>query len=207
MKNKYYIWVIAIAVIFFIVAKPTTADFLTEEDKTVSVAQSLLQATVLITVFGGGGSGFFISPNEIITNHHVVLDTKTVLIKKSNGAMCFADVIFTQTKPDLALLKTDCEGKPIPLAESVKAGQSILTMGDPMYREFFVSKGIVGLVEDNEISHDAVIDNGMSGGPVVNLNGQLVGVTYAASAAVPRISIAINIKTLSYFLYQAKEVG
>jgi hypothetical protein len=64
-----------------------------------------------------------------------------VFFKKSNGAMCLADVIFTKSDPDLALLKTECEGKPIPFA----------------------------------------------------------------SIAIPKMSFAIDIPTLSYFLYQAKE--
>jgi serine protease Do len=205
MKNKYFIWM-AIIVILFILSKPITADLLTEEDKTVSVAESLLKSTVIIIVNGGGGSGFYISSNEIVTNHHVINDSKSVFIKKSNGTQCLADIVFTQSDPDLALLKTDCEGKPIPLAESVKVGQSVITMGNPLGQSWYVSKGIVGLLKDGEFLHDAVIDQGMSGGPVVDLNGQLVGVTQAFAKDAPKISFAIDSKTLSYFLYQAKEV-
>lgn len=204
MKTKYITWVIAIVVIFFVVAKPISADDPTEQDKTINAIESLLQSTVIITVQGGGGSGFYISTTEIITNRHVVNDAKSVIIKKSNGTQCLADVISTQSDPDLALLKTDCEGKPIPLADSVKVGQSILTMGNPLGQQFYVSKGIVGLLKYGEFLHDAVIDQGSSGGPVVNLNGQLVGVSQAFAKDMPRVSIAIDIKTLSYFLYQAK---
>jgi len=204
MKIKYLPWVIAFAVIFFVVTKPITADFLSEEDKTISVAESLLQSTVMITVQGGGGSGFFISPHEVITNHHVINDAKSVFIKKSNGTMCIADVIFTQSKPDLALLKTDCEGKPIPFADSVKVGQSVLAMGNPIGYEFNLSKGVVGLLNKGELVHDAITDQGSSGGPIIDLNGHLVGVSQAISKST-RLSFAIDIPTLSYFLYQAKE--
>lgn len=203
MKNKYYIWV-AILVILFVLSKPISADDPTEQDKTISVVESLLQSTVIITVQGGGGSGFFISPHEVITNHHVINDSKSVFIEKSNGAMCLADVIYKQSGTDLALLKTDCEGKPIPLAESVKVGQSVLTMGNPLEQHWFVSKGIVGLINSNGVLFDAVTDRGMSGGPAVDLNGQLVGVIQASAKELPKMSIAIDIKTLSYFLYQAR---
>lgn len=201
--KKILITLIACAVLFYVT--PTTADTLTEEMKTVSVAESLLQSTVVITVFGGGGSGFYIEKDKIITNHHVVKDAKSVLFTTPNGTMCLADVIFTQKDHDLALLKTDCEGKPLTIADNVKVGQSVLTMGNPLGQAFYLSKGVVGLMKDAEFLHDAVIDQGMSGGPVVNLNGQLIGVSQAYAKDAPKISIAINIKTLSYFLYQAKE--
>lgn len=203
MKNKLYLGITALAVLFLL-SKPITADFQTEEMKTVSIAESLLQSTVIITVNGGGGSGSFISPHELITNHHVINDAKSVFIKKSNDTMCIADVIFTQTNPDLALLKTDCEGKPITLSESVKVGQSVLAMGNPIGYEFNLSKGIVGSLNKGELVHDAITDQGSSGGPVIDLNGHLVGVSQAMSKST-RLSFAIDIPTLSYFLYQAKE--
>lgn len=202
MKNKLYLG-IAIMAVLFLLSKPITADFLSEEDKTIQVVDYLLQSTVIITVQGGGGSGFFISPHEVVTNHHVINDAKSVFIKKANGSMCLADVIFTQTNPDLALLKTDCEGKPITLSESVKVGQSVLAMGNPIGYEFNISKGVVGLLNKGELVHDAITDQGSSGGPVIDLNGQLVGVSQAISKST-RLSFAIDIPTLSYFMYQAK---
>src|SRR4051812_24086073 len=104
--KKYF--VLFVVLILFI---PYTAqsDFLSEEDRTVNVVESLLQSTVVITTFEAGGSGFYISPNEIITSHHVVNELKTVLLKKSNGSLCFGDVVFSQSTPDLALIKTKCE--------------------------------------------------------------------------------------------------
>lgn len=203
MKNKYYIGIALLAVLFLCV-KPTTAETLTEEEHTVNAADTLLQSTVIITTNEENGSGFYISPNEIVTNNHVVKESESVMIKKSNGTQCLADVAFTQTDPDLALLKTDCEGTPLTLSDSVKAGQTVLSMGDPMFNEFYVSKGVVGLLADGKIVHDAITDQGSSGGPVVNLQGQLVGVSQSISTST-RISYAIDMKTLSYFLYEAKE--
>lgn len=203
MKNKLYLGV-AILALLFLLSKPITADFQSEEDKTIQVADSLLKSTVIITVQGGGGSGFFIGPHEVVTNRHVINDAKSVFIKKSNGTMCIADVVFTQTNPDLALLRTECEGKPITLAESVKVGQSVLVMGNPIGYEFNISKGVVGSLNRGELVHDAITDQGSSGGPIIDLNGQLVGVSQAISKST-RLSFAIDIPTLSYFLYQAKE--
>ena len=192
---------------FFVVTKTTTADYMDEESKTINTVQLLLDSTVIVKVNGGGGGGFYISDNEIITNFHVINDAKSVFIKKSNGQMCFADVVFTQSETDLSLIKTDCEGKPILLAESVKVGQSVLAMGNPLGQEFFVSKGIVGLINSNGVLHDAITDQGMSGGPVVGLDGRLVGVIQGSAKELPKMSMAIDIKTLSYFMYQAKGMG
>lgn len=204
MKTKYLLWVIAIVVAFFVVTKPIDADSPTEDQQGMQAAQMLLQSTVIIETSGATGSGFYISDNEIVTNQHVVGDSKTVFTKKSGGAMCMADVVFAQIETDLALLKTDCAGKPLKLADTVKAGQSILTMGNPLGQEFYVSKGIVGLVRERDILTDAISERGMSGGPVVNLSGELIGVIQASAKELPKMSIAINTKTLSYFLYEAK---
>ncbi len=193
-----------IGIVLFLFSQSTTADYLDEEAKTIQAVESLLQSTVIITVWQGGGSGFYISDHELITNQHVVKNAKAVLIKQHGGKQCLADVIFAKSDADLALLKTECSGKPIPLAQSVKVGQSVLSMGDPMYYEFFASKGIVGLLEEGRLLHDASIDDGSSGGPVVNLNGELVGMNRATSGATPKISIAIDVPAISYFLYEAR---
>lgn len=203
MKTKYLLWASMLVLIFFIVTKPIAADEQTDEQKTIRAAGMLLYSTVIITTNEENGSGFYISQNEIVTNNHVVKESKSFMIKKSNGTQCLADVVFTQTDPDLALLHTDCEGTPLTLSDSVKAGQTILSMGDPMFNEFYVSKGVVGLLAGGRVVHDAITDQGSSGGPVVNLQGQLVGVSQSISTST-RISYAIDIKTLSYFLYQAR---
>ncbi len=194
-----------IAIVLFIFSQPIKADDPTEEQATLQAVDIVLNSTVIITAGANEGSGFYISEHEIITNQHVVKDTKTVFFKKANGANCLGDVVFKQIDTDLALIKTDCEGKPLTLSEDVKVGQTVLAMGNPLGQEFFVSKGMVGLVNRNGVLHDAAIESGMSGGPVVGLDGRLVGITQGHSKDMPRMSIAIDIKTLSYFLYQAKE--
>lgn len=196
MKIKYIIGVIAFAVIFFVVTKPTTADFESEEMKSMNVAESLLQSTVTVL----GGTAFFISENELITNEHVVTDKKVVFIEKSDGTPCLADVVKTDKKKDLALLKAYCDGIPLKITDSVKVGQSVLVMGNPLIVEFYLSKGIVSsLREDGFVLVDMLLDHGNSGSPLVNMNGEVIGVIKGKLEST-KIGAAITVKELKRFI-------
>jgi S1-C subfamily serine protease len=186
---------------------PYTAQsaFLSEEEKTVNVAKQLRDSVVMINSLHVKGSGFFITPHEVITNAHVVESSKSVFVTQANGQMCLADVAYTSTNEDLALIQTDCTGTPLNQAKSVTVGQTVITMGNPLGEAFYVSKGIVGLVDSNGLLHDAMIEKGMSGGPLVNVDGELMGVTKAYALDAPKIGIAITLEKLNYFLYEARK--
>jgi serine protease Do len=191
---KKLILIIGIALIF--TSQSTTADFQSEEDKSVQVSDMLLQSTVTVL----GGTAFFIDKNHLITNAHVVTTNKSAFIKKSNGNECMADVIKTDEKKDLALLESYCDGMPLKLTDNVKVGQSVLVMGNPLIVSFFLSKGIVSsLREDGYILTDAFVDHGNSGSPLVNLNGEVIGVVKGGLEDT-KIGAAINVQTLKQFI-------
>jgi len=151
-----------------------------------------------ITIFGStgdqtvSGSGFFISDQGyILTNNHVVEGTKEVSIILSDGTEQKATIIGTDPYSDIAILKTD--GK-VPAVASLgnsdllQPGESVIAIGSPLGNfKNTVTVGVVsatgrsietgrGYTVEDLIQTDAAINQGNSGGPLVNLAGEVVGI-------------------------------
>ncbi|MBU6425723.1 MAG: Do family serine endopeptidase [Rhodospirillales bacterium] len=138
------------------------------------------------------GSGFIINANgTIVTNNHVVKGAKTVTVTLSDGDNFPAKIIGTDPKTDLAVLKIDA-GKPLPFVElgdskDVQVGQWVIAMGNPFGLGNTVTAGIVSALGrdigdgpyDRFIQTDAPINEGNSGGPLLNQKGQVIGVNTA----------------------------
>lgn len=151
------------------------------------------------------GSGAIISPDgHIITNHHVAGRATRITVRLADRQEIQASLVGTDALSDLAVLKIDREDLRDPTAElpvarfgdssTLKIGDVVLAMGSPAGVSQSVTKGIVANTEmiapggamklDGEsvgelvrwIGHDAVIYPGNSGGPLVNLNGEIIGV-------------------------------
>ncbi|NIM14638.1 MAG: Do family serine endopeptidase [Candidatus Aminicenantes bacterium] len=139
----------------------------------------------------GTGSGFFISPDGyILTNYHVVKDAIKIKIKDINEKTYTARKVGVDPKTDLALLKVKLDNQPyIELGDSDKleVGEWVLAIGNPLGQDLSVTSGIVsakgrkleGLEVDyqNFIQTDAAINQGNSGGPLVNMEGRAIGIT------------------------------
>lgn len=208
MKIKYLLWVIACAVIFFIVAKPATADLLTEEQQVIALGESLPHSIVIVKNYQGAdvksefghGTGFYISPHEIITDEHVVHDATKITTADKNGKECPATVYYADSNADLALLDTTCEGTPLELATSFEVGQTMVMMGNPETEQFFMTKGIVSEINHYFVGFDATTIPGNSGGPIVNLDGQVLGVCRWVYRVSQNVAMATNNDTLSQFI-------
>ncbi|MFM2221353.1 MAG: hypothetical protein RLZZ553_1101 [Verrucomicrobiota bacterium] len=154
----------------------------------------------------GSGSGTIIHPDGyVLTNHHVAGRATRMTIRLADRQECRATLIGTDALSDLAILKIDRSdlrdpNAALPVAsfgnsDSLKVGDVVLAMGSPAGLSQSVTKGVVantemiapggnGLALDGEIvgelvrwiGHDAVIFPGNSGGPLVNLKGEIIGV-------------------------------
>jgi len=137
------------------------------------------------------GTGFFISADGyILTNNHIAEKATKIRIFTVQGDEYPAKVVGADVKTDLALLKVDA--KNVPFAElgdsvQVKVGEWVLAIGNPFGMEHTVTAGIVsakgrqldlgdGNYEDY-IQTDAAINRGNSGGPLVNMKGEVIGIT------------------------------
>ena len=137
------------------------------------------------------GSGFVISEDGfVVTNNHVIDGADEILIEFFEGGELPAKVIGTDPKTDIALLKVEAE---TPLAfvsfgdsDLARVGDWVMAMGNPLGQGFSVSAGIVSARNralsgsyDDYIQTDAAINRGNSGGPLFNMDGDVVGVNTA----------------------------
>ncbi len=136
----------------------------------------------------GAGSGFFISADGyILTNNHVVQDAVKVKIFDIDQKEYTAKIIGTDPKTDLALLKVSAEKVPfIPLGDSnsVEVGEWVLAIGNPFNQDLTVTSGIISAkgrqlgmaTYEDFLQTDAAINMGNSGGPLINMKGEAIGI-------------------------------
>ena len=135
------------------------------------------------------GTGFFISPDGyILTNNHIVEKAERVTVNTVQGKEYDAKVVGTDSKTDIALLKVDAKDTPFAeLGDSaqMKVGEWVLAIGNPYGLDHTVTAGIIsakgrqidtGSYQDF-IQTDAAINRGNSGGPLINMRGEVVGIT------------------------------
>jgi len=137
------------------------------------------------------GSGFVISEDGyIVTNNHVIEGADEISIEFFSGKTLDAKLIGTDPKTDIALLKVESDA-PLPFvtfgdSNVVRVGDWVMAMGNPLGQGFSVSAGIVSArnrelsgTYDDFIQTDAAINRGNSGGPLFNMDGQVIGVNTA----------------------------
>lgn len=140
----------------------------------------------------GIGSGVIISPDGyIITNNHVVADATDIKVTLGDRRILPAKLIGTDPLTDLAVIKIEGGNFPnVPLGDSsqLRPGQTVLAFGNPFGFRFTVTRGIVSALNRPNpynddprkpgqfIQTDAAINQGNSGGPLVNAHGEVVGI-------------------------------
>jgi len=138
------------------------------------------------------GSGFIIDPSGlVVTNNHVIADADEVSVILNDGTTLKAEIVGRDTKTDLALLrvKSDKPLKSVKFGDSdkLRLGEWVIAIGNPFSLGGTVTAGIVSARNrdinsgpyDNYIQTDAAINRGNSGGPLFNLNGEVIGVNTA----------------------------
>ena len=138
------------------------------------------------------GSGFIIDPaGYIVTNQHVIADADEITVRLADDTVLKAEVVGSDEKTDLALLKVESD-KPLPStnwgdSEVTRIGDWVIAIGNPFGLGGSVSAGIVSARQrdinagpyDDFIQTDAAINRGNSGGPMFNLDGEVVGINSA----------------------------
>lgn len=168
------------------------------------------------------GSGFVISADGyIVTNHHVIEDS-TGLVVTLNGRQYPAEVKGDDPATDLALLKIEPEEDLVHLqladSDRVRVGDWVMVIGSPLRLENSVSVGVVSakgrsinITSDrsleNFIQTDAAINFGNSGGPLVNLQGEVIGIATAINFGAENIGFAVPANILKNILPQLRESG
>lgn len=176
----------------------------------------------------GGGSGFIIGADGlIVTNKHVVSDdAATYKVKLSSGKEYDAKVIAKDPLMDVALIKIEATGLPtlaLGDSEKLRLGQSVIAIGNAL-AEFgnTVTRGVVsgvgrrveagdgmGMTEviEEAIQTDAAINRGNSGGPLLNLAGEVIGINTAVSSEGQLLGFAIPINNVKRTIESVQKTG
>ena len=159
----------------------------------------MMPATVLVVTYNekgqplSQGSGFFVSENgEVITNYHVMDGALTAGIKTSDGSIYkITHILSLDVAADLIKMLADTGNNKVPFLSinnaAPEVGDKVVIIGNPKGLENTVSDGIVSAVRDvpgfgSIIQTTAPISPGSSGSPVVNMNGEVVGVARSSGA-------------------------
>ena len=173
------------------------------------------------------GSGFVIDKaGHIVTNYHVIEGAREVQVNFSGNDRLDAKVIGSDPSTDIAVLEIDAQARaltPLPLgdSETVRVGDAVIAIGNPFSLERTVTAGIVsalqrkitapdGFAIDEVIQTDAAINRGNSGGPLLNANGEVIGVNAqieSESGGNVGIGFAIPINTVKEVVSQLIDRG
>jgi Trypsin-like serine proteases, typically periplasmic, contain C-terminal PDZ domain len=172
----------------------------------------------------GMGSGFIISADGyVLTNHHVIDGASEVKVRLSDRREYTAKVVGSDAQYDVALLKVDAKGLPtvrVGDSNTLRPGQWVVAIGSPFGLEHSVTAGIVSAVGRSTggqeqryvpfIQTDVAINQGNSGGPLLDTRGQVVGINsqiFSASGGYMGISFAIPIDLAMGAVEQIKKTG
>ena len=151
------------------------------------------------------GSGFFVKPDTVLTNWHVVEDAKFVEMKMYDGQETFGRILVSDVRLDLALIKVQSRGKPVQLYKEKKLdlGKTVEAIGHPKGLNFSITRGVISAIRKGQgfdqpkqsgrvsaprnvggeevlyIQTDAAINKGNSGGPLY-LGDKVIGVNVLA---------------------------
>ncbi|MEZ5537365.1 MAG: DegQ family serine endoprotease [Thiolinea sp.] len=165
------------------------------------------------------GSGFIMSEDGyVVTNHHVVNGADEVIVKLNDQREFEAELVGSDKRSDLALLKIEAEDLPVVKmgnSDKIAVGEWVLAIGSPFGFESSATSGIISATGRNLprdsyvpfIQTDVAINPGNSGGPLFNLDGEVIGINsqiYSRSGGFMGLSFAIPINMAMDVIEQLK---
>lgn len=158
----------------------------------------------------GSGSGFIFSSDGLIfTNSHVVEGAEKIMVSLLNENEIEGTLIGKDPDTDLAILKIYTDGYSVAKlgdARNLQIGQFVIAIGNPYGYQHTVTAGVVsalgrtlrtqsGRLVDNVIQSDAALNPGNSGGPMINTDGEVIGVNTAMIQGAQGLSFSVDINT------------
>jgi len=170
----------------------------------------------------GTGSGFIFSTDGYaFTNSHVVHKSDKINITLLNGEKAEAELIGEDPDNDVAIIKTYSMGhttSKLGSSEDLKIGQFVIAIGNPLGYQHSVTAGVIsglsrtirsqsGVLIDNVIQSDVMLNPGNSGGPLVNMNAEVIGINTAMIQGGQGLSLSISIDTAKEIASQLIQTG
>jgi len=150
------------------------------------IIENAIKSVVTIRTDISQGTGFIIDEDGyIITNAHVMEDAEAAVIITYDEEMKSVYLIGLNKKMDICLLKIDGKYEKLRLADfdEAKVGEKVIAIGNPLGLQFSVSEGIISAIhreisgeEQTYIQTDAALNPGNSGGPLINKEGEVIGI-------------------------------
>lgn len=168
------------------------------------------------------GSGFIISPQGyVLTNNHVIKNADKIVVKLSDRRELTAEVVGTDERSDIALLKIDADSLPVVKigdSSNLKVGEWVFAIGSPFGFDHSATAGIISAVGRNLpsesyvpfIQTDVAINPGNSGGPLFNLDGEVIGINsqiFSRTGGFMGLSFAIPMDVAMEVTEQLKTKG
>src|SRR5215203_115814 len=200
-----FVWIL----LFLLIPHPIEAS----QDLLPELVRRIKPSAVAIETYDARGeklsraSGFFVEVDRIVTNRHVLEGAYRAEVHSSTGAVFpVKGVLAVDAEGDIALLKIDTptpQIRPLPLDKtSPQEGESVVVIGNPLGLEGSVTNGIVSAVRDiptygRIIQITAPISSGSSGSPVVNMQGQVIGIATLQITGGQSVNFAIPSERIS----------
>jgi len=204
------IWVVLLAVL------PGPAGAQVAAHDYTAIYEQASPAIVTIITEAGRGSGFLVTPfGHIATNFHVVRNAKYLAVQFTDGRKVAAEIVATHESRDMALIKVNSEVtqgiRPLDIApaekdSTIKVGLPVVAIGSPHVQDFVMTQGILSKASDMTLLGDFVLQPGSSGGPLLNLDGEVVGMNTFIEGTIAgaiRIDPLRDIVHSSYILESA----
>lgn len=217
-------------------AQPVATNLVNEQDKLVSLYQTVSPGIVTILTSNALGSGWvYSSDGYIVTNQHVVAGETKVEVDFTSGNKVYGNVAGSDPNSDLAVIKVNVPADqlhPLSLGDSdtLKVGQIAIAIGDPLaLNGTTMTTGVIaglGRSEDSNsqdasgnyyaagdfIETDALLNHGNSGGPLLDLNGEVIGVNRSIqidpSSGIPSgLGYAISVNVVKRVVPQLIRTG
>jgi S1-C subfamily serine protease len=196
------------------------------EQSLPDLAETALKSVVRVQTFDEqgeplvSGSAFFISEDgRLVTNYHLVEGASSAVVHLSIGAVFGVDgVLGVSEANDLAVLKISGDSfPPLELGEGtgLRVGQQVVAIGNPLGREGTVSSGIVSAIRSGDdceglalrcIQTTAPVSPGSSGGPLLNMEGKVIGVTSALVPGGQSLNFAVSVDLLASLLSERQSL-
>jgi S1-C subfamily serine protease len=197
----------------------------------INAIEQAKNAVVRIDIFGvqgsrkvplGSGSGFvFSSDGFIFTNAHVIAKARTIRVTLLDGTEMDATITGTDPDSDIAILKVYDNGYSVARlgdSQDLRIGQFLIAIGNPLGYQHSVSTGVLsgvgrtlrtstGQVIENVLQTDAPLNPGNSGGPLINTDGEVVGINTAIIGGAQGLSFAIDINLAKEIALQLIQHG